>query len=89
MFTMHGTTMIFCGHAVGLWFRELLSPAHDGARDMAFPRLNSFSFWLTAFGGFFFTLAFSEGMACTGCRRSQRRVVRLCPFDVPDILAGP
>ena len=25
-------------------------PLQIGARDMAFPRLNAFSFWLTAFG---------------------------------------
>jgi len=29
-----------------------------GARDMAFPRLNAFSFWLTALGGFLLYFSF-------------------------------
>ena len=32
-------------------FANYLVPLMIGARDMAFPRLNAFSFWLTAFGG--------------------------------------
>jgi len=32
-------------------FANYLIPLMIGARDMAFPRLNAFSFWLTAFGG--------------------------------------
>src|SRR5262249_61134803 len=53
MFTMHGTTMIFFV-AMPLVFgmANYLVPLLIGARDMAFPRLNAFSFWLTAFGGF-------------------------------------
>ena len=52
MFTMHGTTMIFFV-AMPLVFglANYLVPLMIGARDMAFPRLNAFSFWLTAFGG--------------------------------------
>src|SRR5499427_5379790 len=52
MFTMHGTTMIFFMVMPVLFgFANYLVPLMIGARDMAFPRLNAFSFWLTAFGG--------------------------------------
>src|ERR1700675_2902509 len=52
MFTMHGTTMIFfVAMPLVFGFANYLVPLMIGARDMAFPRLNAFSFWLTAFGG--------------------------------------
>ena len=52
MFTMHGTTMVFLvGMPILFGFANYLVPLMIGARDMAFPRLNAFSFWLTAFGG--------------------------------------
>ena len=52
MFTMHGTTMIFfVVMPLVFGFANYLIPLMIGARDMAFPRLNAFSFWLTAFGG--------------------------------------
>jgi len=52
MFTMHGTTMIFfVAMPLMFGFANYLVPLMIGARDMAFPRLNAFSFWLTAFGG--------------------------------------
>src|SRR3984893_12602869 len=46
MFTMHGTTMIFFV-AMPILFgcANYLVPLMVGARDMAFPRLNAFSFW--------------------------------------------
>jgi cytochrome c oxidase subunit 1 len=51
-FTMHGTTMIFfVAMPILFGFANYLVPLMIGARDMAFPRLNAFSFWLTAFGG--------------------------------------
>src|SRR5258708_28478936 len=53
MFTMHGTTMIFFViMPVMFGFANYLVPLMVGARDMAFPRLNAFRFWLTALGGF-------------------------------------
>ena len=53
LFTMHGTTMIFfVAMPLVFGFANYLVPLMIGARDMAFPRLNAFSFWLTAFGGF-------------------------------------
>src|ERR1019366_3327747 len=33
-------------------FGNYLVPLMIGARDMAFPRLNAFSFWVSAFAGF-------------------------------------
>src|SRR6202030_2624563 len=38
-----------------------LVPLMIGARDMAFPRLNAFSFWMTAFGGLFLYFSFLGG----------------------------
>src|ERR1700681_1196290 len=59
MFTMHGTTMIFFVAMPMLFgFANYLLPLMIGARDMAFPRLNAFSFWLTAFGGILLYFSF-------------------------------
>ena len=59
MFTMHGTTMIFFVVMPMLFgFANYLIPLMIGARDMAFPRLNAFSFWLTAFAGILLYLSF-------------------------------
>src|SRR5258706_9813459 len=45
MFTMHGTTMIFfVVMPLVFGFANYLIPLMIGARDMAFPRLNAFSF---------------------------------------------
>src|SRR6266404_545242 len=52
LFTMHGTTMIFLAAMPFIFgFANYLVPLMIGARDLAFPRLNAFGFWLTAFGG--------------------------------------
>src|SRR5579864_2862251 len=62
MFTMHGTTMIFFVTMPILFgFANYLVPLMIGARDMAFPRLNAFGFWLTAFGGFLLYFSFVGG----------------------------
>ena len=62
MFTMHGTTMIFfVAMPVMFGFANYLVPLMIGARDMAFPRLNAFSFWMTAFGGLLLYFSFFGG----------------------------
>jgi cytochrome c oxidase subunit I len=62
MFTMHGTTMIFFV-AMPLVFgiANYLVPLMIGARDMAFPRLNAFSFWMTALGGLLLYFSYVGG----------------------------
>src|SRR6266540_5804397 len=67
MFTMHGTTMIFfVAMPIMFGFANYLIPLMIGARDMAFPRLNSFSFWLTAFGGMLLYFSFLGGYGLYG-----------------------
>src|ERR1700730_12904454 len=69
MFTMHGTTMIFfVAMPILFGFANYLVPLMMGARDMAFPRLNAFSFWLTAFGGLllYFSLLGGNGLYGAG-----------------------
>src|SRR5437867_2488456 len=47
MFTMHGTTMIFLAiMPFGAAFFNFMIPLMIGARDVAFPRLNAFSYWM-------------------------------------------
>src|ERR1700691_4008175 len=68
-FTMHGTTMVFLvGMPILFGFANYLVPLMIGARDMAFPRLNAFSFWLTAFGGLllYFSLVGANGLYGAG-----------------------
>jgi cytochrome c oxidase subunit 1 len=62
MFTMHGTTMIFfVAMPLVFGFANYLVPLMIGARDMAFPRLNAFSFWMSALGGIFLYFSFLGG----------------------------
>ncbi|HUI52455.1 MAG TPA: cytochrome c oxidase subunit I [Terriglobales bacterium] len=67
MFTMHGTTMIFfVAMPVLFGFGNYFVPLMIGARDMAFPRLNAFSFWLTAFSGLLLYFSFLGGNGLYG-----------------------
>ncbi len=59
LFTMHGTTMIFLGvMPLNAMFFNYLIPIQLGARDVAFPRLNAFSYWVFLFGGLFINASF-------------------------------
>ena len=69
MFTMHGTTMIFfVAMPILFGFANYLVPLMIGARDMAFPRLNAWSFWMAAFGGLllYFSLLGGDGLYGAG-----------------------
>jgi cytochrome c oxidase subunit 1/cytochrome c oxidase subunit I+III len=52
LFTMHGTTMLFLvAMPVLFGLANYFVPLQVGARDMAFPRLNAFGYWMVPFGG--------------------------------------
>jgi cytochrome c oxidase subunit 1/cytochrome c oxidase subunit I+III len=64
LFTMHGTTMIFLVAMPALFgLANYIVPLQIGARDMAFPRLNAFSFWLVPLGGLLLHFSFLAGGA--------------------------
>jgi cytochrome c oxidase subunit 1 len=51
LFTMHGTIMLlFFATPLVFAFANLVVPLQIGAPDVAFPRLNAFSYWLYLFG---------------------------------------
>src|SRR5947207_7660715 len=59
LFTMHATTMIFLAvMPLSASFFNFLIPLMIGARDVAFPRLNAFSYWVFVTGGIFLNLSF-------------------------------
>tara|TARA_R100001132_G_scaffold27216_2_gene31568 strand:- start:16358 stop:18622 length:2265 start_codon:yes stop_codon:yes gene_type:complete len=64
LFTMHGTTMVFLvGMPVLTGFANYFVPLMIGARDVAFPRLNSFGFWMFFFGAALLHFSFLTGSA--------------------------
>jgi len=67
LFTMHGTTMVFLvGIPLVFGFANYMVPLQIGARDMAFPRLNAFSFWMTLLGGLLLYYSFIGGAGLYG-----------------------
>ncbi len=67
LFTMHGTTMVFfVGMPMVAGFSNYLVPLMIGARDMAFPRLNAFGFWIFLFGGILLYFSYIGGSGLTG-----------------------
>ena len=64
LFTMHGTTMIFLAiMPLSSMFFNYLIPLMIGARDVAFPRLNAFSYWCFLAGGLLLNASFLFGAA--------------------------
>ena len=59
MFTMHATTMIFLAvMPLSAAFFNYMMPLQIGARDVAFPRLNGFAFWVFLSGAVVLNLGF-------------------------------
>ena len=64
IFTMHGTTMIFWyASPILSGFAVYLIPLMIGARDMAFPRLNAFTYWTYLLSGVLLYIAPCLGQA--------------------------
>ena len=64
---MHGTTMVFLVvMPLSAAFFNYLLPLMIGARDVAFPRLNAFSYWVFLFGGLFIYSSWFLGGAPNG-----------------------
>ena len=62
LFTMHGTTMIFLAlMPLSASFFNYIVPLQIGARDVAFPRLNAFSYWVFLFGGLLMNASWVAG----------------------------
>ena len=67
IFTMHGTTMVFLVvMPLSAAFFNLMTPLMIGARDVAFPRMNAFSFWVFLAGGIFLNASFFTGDILNG-----------------------
>ncbi|MGE0138465.1 MAG: cytochrome c oxidase subunit I [Ilumatobacteraceae bacterium] len=67
LFTMHGTLMIFLFNTPVLFgFGNYIMPLLLGARDMAFPRLNAFGYWVFLGSGIFMLGSFLFGKAPDG-----------------------
>src|SRR5665213_187832 len=63
-FTMHGTTMVFLVAMPAVFgFAVYFTPLMIGANEMAFPRLNAFSLWMTLLGGMLLYFSFLAGGA--------------------------
>src|SRR5215470_20164374 len=65
-FTMHGTSMVFLvGMPLIAGFGNYLVPLMIGTRDMAFPRLNAFGYWMFLFGGLLLYFSYLAAPALT------------------------
>ncbi len=64
LFTMHGVTMVFLAiMPLGIGFANYFVPLMIGARDLAFPRLNAFGYWVYALGALLLYTSFFLGGA--------------------------
>ena len=67
IFTMHGTVMVFLVvMPIGAAFANFLMPLQVGARDVAFPRINAFSFWVFFLGGLMLNTSWFIGGGANG-----------------------
>ncbi|HMQ24612.1 MAG TPA: cytochrome c oxidase subunit I [Acidimicrobiales bacterium] len=67
VFTMHAVTMVFLVvMPMAAAFANYLLPLQIGARDVAFPRMNAFSYWAFLFGGIFLNTSWFLGGAADG-----------------------
>jgi cytochrome c oxidase subunit I len=67
VFTMHGITMIlWYASPILSGFGNYLIPLMLGARDMAFPRLNAFSYWAFLLSGIFLYASAALGQSPNG-----------------------
>ncbi len=67
LFTMHGTTMVFLVIMPGAAaFFNYMIPLQIGARDVAFPRLNAFSYWVFLAGALVLNFGWLIGSAPSG-----------------------
>jgi cytochrome c oxidase subunit 1 len=67
VFTMHGITMIFLFvMPMSAAFFNYFIPLMIGARDVAFPRLNAYSYWVFLLGGLFIYSSWFLGGAPNG-----------------------
>jgi cytochrome c oxidase subunit 1 len=69
MFTMHGTTMVFLViMPLSAAFFNFIMPLQIGARDVAFPRMNTLSLWCFIAGGLILNLSwfFTGGSPAIG-----------------------
>ncbi len=84
LFTMHGTIMLLLfATPLFVGFANCIMPLQIGAPDVAFPRLNMFSYWLFLFGG----LITVSGFLVPG-GAAELRLVRLLAAVQRDPLAG-
>ena len=67
LFTMHGASMVFfVGMPLIAGLMNYLVPLMIGARDMAFPRLNAFGYWMFLFGGLLLYFSYLAAPGLTG-----------------------
>src|SRR5262249_55235984 len=65
--TMDGTPMVFLvGMPIVAGLMNYLVPLMIGARDMAFPRLNAFGYWMSLFGGLLLYASFLAAPGLAG-----------------------
>jgi cytochrome c oxidase subunit 1 len=67
LLTLHGTAMVFLvGMPILMGSFNYLVPLMIGARDLAFPRLNAFGFWLWFFGALLLYFSYIGGGGLEG-----------------------